>query len=166
MSAFYFQLPQFIQLPREQLNAMTGPENEKVLVGITSCVLGERVRYDGRHKYNRYCVEVLGNFFDFKLFCPEVAVGMGVPRETIHLIREEGNVRAIGTTNPDLDVTQRLLEFAGSVEQNVKILRGYIFMSASPSCGLYSTKIHNSAGAQIGEGAGLFSGSLRQRFPL
>ena len=63
MSAFYFQLPQFIQLPREQLNAMTGPENEKVLVGISSCALGERVRYDGRHKYNRYCVEVLGNFF-------------------------------------------------------------------------------------------------------
>jgi uncharacterized protein YbgA (DUF1722 family)/uncharacterized protein YbbK (DUF523 family) len=139
---------------------------EKIVVGISSCLLGEMVRYNGGHKHSTYCTDVLAEYFAFQSFCPEVAIGMGVPRETIRLVGEAGNVRARGVQNPALDVTDRLLGYADKVGAEIQTLCGYILMHDSPSCGLYSTKVYNDKGAPVGKGAGLYAGRLRARFPL
>lgn len=141
-------------------------KKQKIPVGISSCLLGEEVRYNGGHKHNAYCTEVLARYFDFTPYCPEVAIGLGVPRETIRLVGEVGHVRVVGTQNPALDVTDRLSDYAAEVAPGVAPLRGYIFMKDSPSCGLYSAKVYSSKGAPVGKGAGLFAGRLRERFPL
>jgi uncharacterized protein YbgA (DUF1722 family)/uncharacterized protein YbbK (DUF523 family) len=139
---------------------------KKIAVGISSCLLGEQVRYNGGHKHDAYCTTVLAPYFDFKPFCPEVAIGLGVPRQTIRLVGEVGAARVVGTQDPSLDVTDRMASYAESVLDSVEDLRGYIFMKDSPSCGLYSAKVYSEKGAPIGKGAGLYAGRLRERFPL
>lgn len=139
---------------------------EKIAVGISSCLLGEEVRYNGGHKHDAYCTSVLARYFDFKSFCPEVAIGLGVPRQTIRLVGEVGAARVVGTQDPSFDVTDRLAFYADSVLDSVADLRGYIFMKDSPSCGLYSAKVYSEKGAPIGKGPGLYAGRLRERFPL
>ncbi len=139
---------------------------QKIAVGISSCLLGEQVRYNGGHKHNHYCTATLAKYFAFKPFCPEVAIGMGVPRQTIRLVVEEANARAIGTQDSALDVTDRLLGYADKVAEGGEVLCGYILMNDSPSCGLYSTKVYSDKGAPVGKGAGLFAGRLRAHFPL
>lgn len=139
---------------------------EKIAVGISSCLLGEQVRYNGGHKHNHYCTDVLAKYFAFKPFCPEVAIGMGVPRQTIRLVGEPGHARAIGTQDSAFDVTDRLLDYADKVGAEIQTLCGYILMHDSPSCGLYSTKVYNDKGAPVGKGAGLYAGRLRTLLPL
>jgi Uncharacterized conserved protein len=139
---------------------------EKIAVGISSCLLGEQVRYNGGHKHNHYCTDILAKYFAFKPFCPEVAIGMGVPRQTIRLVGEVGNARALGTQNSAFDVTDRLLDYADQTYPEIEVLCGYILMNDSPSCGLYSSKVYNAKGAPVGKGAGLFAERLRVRFPL
>ncbi len=68
--------------------------HELIPVGISSCLVGERVRFDGGHKQNRYIMDTLGKYFDFRTFCPEMAIGLGVPRQTIRLIKEDDRVQA------------------------------------------------------------------------
>lgn len=138
----------------------------KISVGISSCLLGEEVRYNGGHKHDNYCTAVLARYFEFKPFCPEVAVGLGIPRQTIRLVGEPGAVRVLGTQDSTLDVTDRLSSYAESVADSVSDLRGYIFMKDSPSCGLYSAKVYSKKGAPVGKSAGIYSGRLRERFPL
>jgi uncharacterized protein YbgA (DUF1722 family)/uncharacterized protein YbbK (DUF523 family) len=139
---------------------------KKIAVGISSCLLGEEVRHNGGHKHDAYCTAVLGRYFDFKSFCPEVAIGLGVPRQTIRLMGELGAARAVGTQDPSLDVTDRLAAYAESAVDSAMGLRGYIFMKDSPSCGLYSAKIYSAKGALIGKSAGVYAGKLRERLPL
>lgn len=141
-------------------------QTKKIPVGISSCLLGEEVRYNGGHKHNAYCTDVLAQHFAFKPFCPEVAIGMGVPRETIRLVGELGRARARGTQNSEQDVTDRLQTYAEAVVAEAAALRGYILMKDSPSCGLYSTKVYSDKGAPIGKGAGIFAARLRERLPL
>lgn len=148
-------------------NFMQDPHNEKIPVGISSCLLGERVRYNGGHKYHSFCAEQLHLYFDFKPFCPEVAIGLGVPRETIHLVADkDGSVRAVGTANSNMDVTDRLREFAESIADQAKTLRGYIFMNKSPSCGLVSANVYSNDGKTVVKGSGVFAERLRNLFPL
>lgn len=135
-------------------------------VGISACLLGQEVRYNGGHKHSEFCTQVLGRYFSFAAFCPEVAIGLGVPRETIRLIGNLEHARALGTATRELDVTAPLTDYADSVSPEVGNLRGYIFMKDSPSCGLFSAKIYSDKGAPLGKQAGLFAGRLRILFPL
>lgn len=136
----------------------------KIPVGISLCLLGERVRYDGGHKLSRVCTELLGRHFDYRPFCPEVAAGLGVPRPPIHLVASDRGLRALGVGGRDF--TRALLDYADSVTEQVRQLSGFILMERSPSCGLVSTPRHRSAGGAAGEpGAGLFAGRLREHFP-
>jgi uncharacterized protein YbgA (DUF1722 family)/uncharacterized protein YbbK (DUF523 family) len=135
-------------------------------IGISACLLGEQVRYNGGHKHSEFCTQVLGRFFSFTSFCPEVAIGMGVPRETIRLVGDLEHVRAQGRLSAELDVTAPLTEYADSIRLQVDLLRGYIFMKDSPSCGLFSAKVYSAKGAPLGKRAGLFAGRLRTHFPL
>jgi uncharacterized protein YbbK (DUF523 family) len=86
-------------------------------VGVSACLLGHKVRYDGGHKRSKYCLNVLSECFDLKPFCPEVAIGLTTPREPIRLVGSAEAPRVVGVKDPSLDVTDRLADYADQVSQ-------------------------------------------------
>ncbi len=140
---------------------------DKIRLGISSCLLGYPVRYDGGHKLDRFLTGTLGRFVDFIPVCPEVEAGLGVPRESMRL---EGDPRQprLMTTRTRVDLADRMLAWAGArVEELAREeLDGFIFKSGSPSCGLERVPIHHEGGAPAGTGIGLFARAFRERFPL
>ncbi len=139
----------------------------KIPVGISSCLLGQEVRYNGGHKRSRYCLEVLADCFAFEPFCPEMAIGLGVPREPIRLVAPKGEpARALGTVNNGLDVTDALLESGRRLAQQRSHLRGYILMKGSPSCGLERVKVYHPNGMPNTASSGVFVRALREANPL
>ena len=140
--------------------------NKTIRVGISSCLLGEKVRYDGRHKHDAYITGTLSRWFDFVPVCPEVAIGLGIPREPIQLVgRPDGKPRAVSVRAPTLDITDALQAYAFTVAPELSDLCGYIFKSGSPSCGVQGVAIHASTGAPAGQGRGIFAQVLMERFP-
>ncbi len=137
-----------------------------ILIGISSCLLGEKVRYDAGHKQDRYITDVLGRFFEFVPVCPEIEVGMGVPREAVRLVGNPANPRMIGVRSGK-DWSNRMLRFAEwRVEQKDLIsLSGYILKSKSPSCGMERVNVYVEPNRIAKTGTGLFAASLSARFP-
>ncbi len=139
-------------------------QTEKIPLGISSCLLGEKVRFDGGHKQNRYILDTLGQYFSFRPFCPELAIGLGVPRETIRLIDDGGDVRAVGNKTADLDVTRPLIEIAHAQRDWHRDIFGYIVKKDSPSCGMERVKVYRGDQAQR-DGAGLYTATMMQNCP-
>ena len=117
-------------------------EEGKIPIGVSSCLLGDRVRYDGGHKKHSYIVDTLGEYFSFRPFCPEMAIGMGVPRETIRIIDENNQLRVRGVKVAALDVTDELIECANQERHWHESLCGYIVKKDSPSCGMERVKVY------------------------
>lgn len=137
----------------------------RIRIGISSCLLGQEVRYDGGHKYNGYITESLGQFFEFVPFCPEVAIGLGVPRPPIHLVAGKQGVRARGVRNASLDVTEQLAGYAKKVAPTLADVSGYIFKKNSPSCGMQRVKVYRAKGKPSGSAPGIYAGTLMARLP-
>ncbi len=91
---------------------MNGEGLEKIKIGISSCLMGEKVRFDSGHKRNAYINRILANFFEFTNFCPEVEIRPSIPREPIRLVTLNDKVHCVGTRNPELDVTEDLYKSA------------------------------------------------------
>ncbi len=139
----------------------------RIPIGISSCLLGDKVRYDGAHKRSPYCNEVLAQYFDFRAFCPEMAIGLGTPRPIIRLTGKPDTLRAIQHTNPQRDITHELAGYADEVTNSHPELCGYIFTEKSPSCGLFRVKAYNSDGNLLNDKArGVFAQRLTERWPL
>ena len=138
----------------------------KPVLGISECLMGKEVRFNGGHKRSRYCTDVLSEYFEFKPLCPEVAIGMTIPRKPIRLAHVGDDVRVIATDNPELDYTDALTELATETAPQLKGLSGYIFMQKSPSCAVGSSKIYNAKGHPVESGNGAFSNQLIQHLPL
>jgi uncharacterized protein YbgA (DUF1722 family)/uncharacterized protein YbbK (DUF523 family) len=139
-------------------------QSSKMVVGISSCLLGEEVRFDGGHKRNDYIIRSLGEFFEFRAFCPEVEIGLGTPREPIRLVESDGAIRCVGVKNPDLDVTDRLRESAQQQRDWHAALCGYILKKDSPSCGMERVKIYRTT-MPVREGIGIYAAELQRAFP-
>ena len=139
---------------------------KRVTVGISSCLLGQSVRYDGGHKRDAYLVDVLAKYFDFLPFCPEVAIGMGTPRPPIRLVGDVASPRAVGVKVENLDVTNELLDYAQSVMANPPRISGYIFKRGSPSCGMERVKVYDPKGMPVGKSSGLYAGVVMRTMPL
>lgn len=142
--------------------------SEKIKIGISSCLLGEKVRWNGDHKQNEYAKEILGKFFDYVPVCPEVEVGMGVPRETVHLRGEKETYRLVGTKTAT-DWTQKMLRYsAGKIrELSSHDLSGFIFKKGSPSCGTSRIPVYSESRTKVNTlGQGLFAHAFAQAFPL
>jgi len=105
---------------------------KKIPIGISSCLLGENVRFDGGHKRDAYIVGTLSDYFEFHSFCPEVAIGLGIPRPTIHLVKIDQTLRCVGVKDPSMDVTERLRESAEQQKVAQAELCGYILKKDSP----------------------------------
>ena len=135
-----------------------------IKVGISSCLLGERVRFDSGHKRNDYVTGVLQDYFEFVPFCPEVEIGLGIPREAIRLIAVGEEVRCVGTKNPELDVTQALDDIADKQGAWQEQLCGYILKKDSPSCGMERVKVYSN-GLPTRNGVGIYAKRLLQKYP-
>lgn len=146
--------------------AATKPSlTELIPVGISSCLLGERVRYDGGHKKNETLLRDFPPDFEFQSFCPEVSIGLGVPRNPIHLLRiRNGDIRCVDIEDSSKDYTDRLE--ACCVQQRAwhKTLCGYVFKKDSPSCGVTEVKVTHGE-QQVCEGRGIYVSKLMEEFP-
>lgn len=140
---------------------------EKIKLGISSCLLGEKVRYDGGHKLDHFLRDTLGRYVDWAPVCPEVEYGLPVPREAMHLVRTERGPRLV-TSRTGIDHTDGMRRWAGQRldELEKEDLCGFIFKSRSPSSGMRGVKVYSSSGIPAHTGVGIFAGAFMERFPL
>ncbi|HVK99207.1 MAG TPA: DUF1722 domain-containing protein [Dongiaceae bacterium] len=141
--------------------------HSKAPVAISRCLLGDRVRYNGDHKHNRFCTGVLADYFEFLPVCPEIQAGMTVPRKPIRLVQgHDQHHRALESDNAAVDHTDSLIEQARIFVQDNPTVAGFIATPNSPSCGLFTVKLYLPNGNPINKTSGLFSAALRQLNPL
>lgn len=133
-------------------------------VGISSCLLGEKVRFDGQHKLDSFVEKTLGRYFSFHSFCPEMAIGLGVPRRPIRLVARGEEVRCVSTVDPDLDYTEALRQCSEEQASWHRELCGYIVKNASPSCGMERVKVYEGSYPRR-DGAGIYTATLMRHFP-
>lgn len=139
---------------------------EKIKIGISSCLLGEKVRYNGDLKLDSYITDILGKYFEWIPVCPETEYGLPVPREPMRLVGQADSPRLL-TVRTGSDHTEGMLKWTDNrlMELESRGLCGFIFKSKSPSCGLKSAKIYNSSGKGMKKGAGFFAGAFMKHFP-
>lgn len=141
--------------------------SNRLRVGISACLLGKRVRYDGQHKRDPYLVDTLGKYVDFVPVCPEMECGLGVPREAMRLVGSPEAPRLL-TIDTCTDHTDRMLSWASKRvrELEAENLSGYIFKSKSPSCGMKRVEVYTDRGVPTKNGVGLFVRTFMEHFPL
>lgn len=138
---------------------------QRIRLGISSCLLGQRVRYDGNHKHDHYITDTLGRHFDFVPVCPEMAIGLGVPRPPIRLVGDADALRAVGVDDPALDVTRKLEAYGHRMGRALEGICGYILKSKSPSCGMERVKVYGGPVAAK-KGRGIYARALMEAQPL
>jgi uncharacterized protein YbgA (DUF1722 family)/uncharacterized protein YbbK (DUF523 family) len=139
---------------------------DKIRLGISSCLLGHKVRFDGGHKLDAFINHQLSRFFSFVPLCPEVGSGMGVPRKPIRLVALNNEIRALSTVDPTQDFTDGLRAYFNTVATSLDGISGYIFKKNSPSCGMERVKVYHPNGTPHGRGAGIFAQTLMSHWPL
>ncbi len=139
----------------------------KIKVGISSCLLGKKVRYDGGHKLDHYLKETVGKFVQWITVCPETEMGLPIPREKMRLIGEPQSPRLV-TIHTAVDYTDKMRQWAEEKlsELAKEELCGFVFKNRSPSSGLKAVKIYSASGRVSATGTGLFAKAFTERFPL
>ena len=140
---------------------------EPIRIGISTCLLGEKVRFDSGHKRDPFIVNILGQYFSWTPVCPEMEIGLGTPREALRLIGDATAPRLIAPKSQS-DHTTTMQQFANDrLNQLDEIgLHGYILKKGSPSCGMARVRVYGKGGIPQGSGQGLFAKALMERFPL
>jgi uncharacterized protein YbgA (DUF1722 family)/uncharacterized protein YbbK (DUF523 family) len=149
------------------VNTMATNIQRKPKIGVSACLLGAKVRFDGGHKRDRFLTDLFGRFVEWVTVCPEVEIGMGVPRETVRLVGTSLQPKMIAEKT-GRDWTGDMQKFsAQSITQLARQdLSGYIFKKSSPSCGMERVKIYHKAGPPSRRGRGLFAAAIINRLPL
>lgn len=149
---------------------MTKPITDtRINIGISSCLLGNKVRFDGGEKHNSYVTNTLSAYFDFVSFCPEVEAGMAIPRPPIHLVRKDNVIYIKEVKDWSRDHTHSLESFCHTTADRIQPLCGFILKKDSPSCGMERVKIYDAEHPKsppVREGTGVFAGYLKTHFPL
>jgi uncharacterized protein YbgA (DUF1722 family)/uncharacterized protein YbbK (DUF523 family) len=142
-------------------------KKEKIRIGISQCLIGDKVRYDGSHKLDRFLTDTLGKWVEYVPVCPEVECGMPIPREPMHL---EGNPESprLVTINTGIDKTGQMTSWARKrvAELEKEDLLGFIFKSDSPSSGMERVKVYGEKGMPSRNGIGMFARIFMEHFPL
>lgn len=138
-----------------------------IKVGISACVSGQNVRYDGGHKASAFCLQQLAPLVDYVTVCPEMAIGMSAPRPAIRLqLDAEQNVHLVQSNNSAIDHTAAMLDFTAKKLPQLAELCGYIVCAKSPSCGMERVRLFDNAGQPLGKsGIGVFTHQLMQYYP-
>jgi uncharacterized protein YbgA (DUF1722 family)/uncharacterized protein YbbK (DUF523 family) len=136
-------------------------------LGISRCLLGEEVRFDGGHKRDNFLTEILGNFVEWISVCPEVEAGLGIPRDAMRLVGDPQRPRLM-TIKSGKDHTMALDTMARDRLQELRKLdlSGYVFKKGSPSCGLERVRVYTEHGISSRKGTGLFARAFADQFPL
>lgn len=137
-----------------------------IRVGVSACLLGERVRFDRGHKHNSYITGTLSAYFEFVPLCPEMAIGLGAPRQPIRLTGDPDHLRAVGVKDAHLDVTEPLREYGLQQARALGDISGYILKRGSPSCGMERVKLYNEKGMPAGSARGIYAQALMEQRPL
>ena len=141
--------------------------DEKIKLGVSACLLGQKVRYDGGHKRDRFITDILSLYVEYVPVCPEVEYGLGIPREALRLVGDPASPRLV-TTKTHHDHTDHMLQYARKrvIELRKENLCGFIFKSKSPSSGMERVKVYNEKDMPVNKGVGLFAGVFMEHFPL
>jgi uncharacterized protein YbbK (DUF523 family) len=141
-------------------------EREPIRLGVSSCLLGAEVRYGGGHMHDRYLTDVVGKWFEWVPVCPEVELGLGVPRPPIRLVHGDDNPRLVEVESGE-DLTERMESYAREKIDQLKEagLDGFILKSRSPSCGVAGVKVFDNNETPIRNGIGIFARVLLQAWP-
>lgn len=134
-------------------------------IGISSCLLGEAVRYDGGHRHAAALAAALAQDFELVSLCPEREAGLGVPRPPVRLVQWDDAIHARGVSDPHLDVTDVLRACAEAKRETIAGLAGFVFKARSPSCGVDSTPLVDARGRPLAPTSGLFVQWVRTHFP-
>ena len=142
-------------------------EPQKIRLGVSSCLLGEEVRYDGGHRRDAFLTDVLGPFVEWVPVCPEVEIGLGVPRPPIRLVGDPTAPR-LQVEKTGEDLTSRMRRWAsGRLGELAALgLHGYVLKRGSPSCGLVRVRVYGEDGSPGRVGRGLFAAALTDALPL
>ncbi|GHG03065.1 YbgA family protein [Thalassotalea marina] len=141
-------------------------DKSDVVIGISACLVGEKVRFDASNKPSNFCMNELGQHVTFKAFCPEVAIGLPIPRPTIRLIKKEDVIR-VARPDGSGDVTDALAEYGKKVAKVAQSFSGYIFCAKSPSCGMERVKVYSEEGNSLkSDGVGAFAKEIMKANPL
>jgi uncharacterized protein YbgA (DUF1722 family)/uncharacterized protein YbbK (DUF523 family) len=140
---------------------------DRIRLGISMCLLGENVRYDGAHKLDRFLTGTLGQFVSYVPVCPEVECGLGIPRESLRLVGDPEAPRLV-TTRTSIDHTEQMVAWAKKRvrELEKEELYGFIFKSKSPSSGMERVRVYNEKGMPAKNGVGVFARIFMEHFPL
>ncbi len=154
-------LPQGYWLPGQQLGGSR--KMEKLKIGVSSCLLGQQVRYNGEHKYNQIVIDLfdLDDRFEAVSVCPEMEMGMGVPREKVQIVEGDETHRMVGVESGK-DWTDAMTDFSSKKLEELNDLCGFIFKTRSPSCGTQAVPVHPATGETT---AGLFARAFVKHFP-
>ncbi|WP_299770900.1 DUF523 and DUF1722 domain-containing protein [uncultured Pseudoteredinibacter sp.] len=138
----------------------------KIRVGISACLLGQEVRYNGGHCQSILCLKTLSEFFEYRTFCPEVAAGFSIPRPTMRLTGDPAKPKLSYSDDHSVDVSDKLIAASQEVMPAMKDLYGYILMKNSPSCGMERIKVYQDNGhPHMKKRDGLFTEQLRKSYP-
>jgi uncharacterized protein YbgA (DUF1722 family)/uncharacterized protein YbbK (DUF523 family) len=139
----------------------------QIKVGISACLLGQKVRFDAGHKKDRYLTDILGDYFEFVAVCPELEVGMGVPRESVNLVGTVDALRMVGNETGE-DWTDRISKYSHRRARELapERLSGYILKKNSPSCGMEHVKLYSEKGMAERKAQGMYAKTLMAQYPL
>jgi len=140
---------------------------QRIRLGISTCLLGQNVRYDGGHKLDRYLTDTLGRYVEYVPVCPEVEYGFDTPREAFRLVGDPESPRFV-TSRTNKDFTERMMKWAKKrvIELEREELCGFIFKSNSPSSGMERVKVYGEKGMPVKKGRGVFARMFMEHFPL
>lgn len=138
-------------------------ELNRIKIGVSSCLLGEEVRYDGTGKYQPLIIEGLSGRFELVSLCPEVGIGQTVPRPPVQRVMIDGRVRLLRVEDASFDLTDRMHQFALQTVKSISEFSGFIFKSRSPSCGLRGVKLLSEEGVMMAKGEGMFAEIICQQ---
>lgn len=137
-----------------------------IKIGSSACLSGQKVRFDGGHKRLKVLTDVLSEVYEIKTFCPEVGMGMAIPRPTIRLLEKDNQLRLVDSRDVSVDHTEKAEAYANSIKQRLVDLSGFILCAKSPSCGLFRVPVHNEKGEKVHRnGIGTFAAFLKSSFP-
>jgi uncharacterized protein YbbK (DUF523 family) len=139
-----------------------GPKN-RIIVGVSSCLLDHKVRYDGNDKLNTIIKNDICTRFDCTPLCPEYAIGLGVPRNPVQLVQTDGSIQVLSVPDHSMNITALLQQYADFVSNALPQLSGYIFKARSPSCGLTDTPIYDKNNREFATARGVYASQITHR---
>ncbi len=141
-------------------------KKEDIIIGISACLIGEKVRFDASNKPSNFCINELGQHVTFKAYCPEVAVGLPIPRPTIRLIKDQDMIK-VSRPDGSGDVTSAIKAYGKKIAALSANLTGYVFCAKSPTCGMERVKVYSPTGDPLqAQGIGVFSREIMKANPL